>query len=85
MGSLFWTTPDEDGIPRTRGAYMNGHLSLPEYHEDYAGTYTGWQQSFELTRVYYIDGRPRPTTYQIEIHRDRFGRPFFEFQGHLYR
>lgn len=83
-GAAFWTTPDEDGNARTRGVYMNGHLSLPESHEDYA-TYTNWQQSFELTRVYYVDGRPRFTTSQPEIHRDRYGRPYFEHEGHIYR
>lgn len=85
MGAMFWTTPDADGIMRTRAARLNGHLSLPEYHEEYAGRYTNWQQSFELTWVFYVDGKPRFTTYQIEIHRDRFGRPFFHFGGHLYR
>ena len=84
-GELYWSTPDADGISRTRSARLIGHLSLPEYHEDYAGRYTNWQQSFELTEVYYVDGKPRFTTYAIEIHRDRYGRPFFYFQGHLYR
>lgn len=82
---IFWTTLDEEGNQRTRGAYGNGHLSLPEAHADYAGTYTNWQQSFELTRVYYVDGRPRFTTYQPEIYRDRRGRPYFEHNGRLYR
>lgn len=85
MGTAFWTTPDEDGIPRTRGAYMNGHLSIPEAHEEYAGTYTNWQQSFELTRVYYDGSRPRFTTHQVEIHRDRYGKPIFEYGGRVYR
>lgn len=83
--AAFWTSLDEDGISRTRGAYGNGHLSLPEAHEDYAGTYLNWQQSFELTRVYYVDGRPRFTTDQVEIHRDRYGRPFLEYAGKVYR
>lgn len=81
----FWSSPDEDGITRTRGAYGNGHLSVPSAHEDYAGSYLNWQQSFELTRVYWVDGRPRFTTDQPEIHRDRRGRPVFEYQGRVYR
>lgn len=80
----YWTTPDEDGIPRTRCARGNGHLSIAESHEDYAA-YASWQQSFELTEVYYVDGRPRFTVSQPEIFRDRHNRPFFKHEGHLYR
>lgn len=83
--SSFWSTLDQDEIHRTRGVFGNGHLSLPESHEDYAGTYTNWQQSFEITRVWWLDGRPRFTTDQIEIHRDRYGRPVFEYNGKVYR
>jgi predicted phosphodiesterase len=83
--ALFWSTPDENGVMRTRAARGNGHMSLPEYHEEYAGTYINWQQSFELTRVYYVDGRARFTTDQVLIHRDRYGRPCFEYQGKFYR
>lgn len=83
--AAYWSSVDEDGIPRTRAAIGNGHLSLPEAHEDYAGTYLNWQQSFELTRVYYIDGKPRFTTVQPEIFRDRRSRPYFEVGGHVYR
>lgn len=82
--ATFWTTYDEDGAPRTRGAYGNGHLSLTESHADYAGSYLNWQKSFELTRVFYVDDRPRFTTYQPEIYVDRRGRPYFEHNGHLY-
>ena len=83
--STFWSTVDEDGISRTRGVFGNGHLSRPETHEDYAGSYQNWQQSFEITRVYYVDGRPRFTTDQIEIHRDKRNRPVFEYGGRMYR
>lgn len=83
--SVFWSTPDEDGISRTRGAFGNGHLSVPDSHEDYAGSYANWQQSFELTRVWYDGGRPRFTTDQPEIHRDKQGRPIFEYGGKVYR
>ncbi len=81
----FWSSEDELGIPRTRGAFFNGHLSLPEAHGDYAGTYMNWQQSFELTRVWYEGDRPRFTTDQPEIHRDKRGLPIFEYQGRVYR
>jgi len=83
--ATFWSTPDEEGIQRTRGAYGNGHLSNPAAHEDYAGTYMNWQQSFEITRVWYDGDRPRFTTDQPEIHRDKRGRPVFEYQGRVYR
>jgi len=81
----FWTTEDEFGIGRTRAAYFNGHLSKPEAHAEYAGTRIQWQQSFELTRVYWVDDRPRFTTDQPEIHRDKRGRPVFEYGGVVYR
>jgi len=84
-GAFFWSSEDENGVSRTRGAYLNGHLSRPEAHEDYAGTYLNWQQSFEITRVYYVDGRPRFTTDQPEIHRDKRNRPYFEYGGKVYR
>ncbi len=83
--AAFWSNEDEDGISRTRGAYGNGHLSRPEAHEDYAGTYLSWQQSFELTHVWYDGGRPRTTTDQPEIHRDKRGRPVFNYRGKTYR
>jgi predicted phosphodiesterase len=84
-GSFFWSSEDENGVPRTRGAYLNGHLSRPEAHEDYMGSYLSWQQSFEITRVYYIDGRPRFTTSQPEIHRDKRNRPYLEHEGRVFR
>jgi hypothetical protein len=84
-GAFFWSSEDEYGLSRTRGAYMNGHLSRPEAHEDYAGTYLNWQQSFEITRVWYEGDRPRFTTDQPEIHRDKRGRPMFEYGGRVYR
>lgn len=82
--AAFWSNEDEDGISRTRGAYGNGHLSEPSAHEDYAGTYLNWQQSFEITRVWYDGGRPRTTTDQPEIHRDKRGMPVFEYSGRVY-
>jgi predicted phosphodiesterase len=80
----FWTTPDEEGNLRTRGIYGNGHMSNPESHEDYAA-YASWQTSFELTRVYYVNGKPRFTTEQPEIHRDNNNKPVFEYGGKIYR
>jgi Zn-dependent M28 family amino/carboxypeptidase len=80
----FWTTPDSDGVLRTRGIYGNGHMSKVEAHEDYAA-YANWQVSFEITRVYFVDGKPRFTTDQPEIHRDKNGHPAFEYAGKLYR
>lgn len=83
--ATFWTSQDTDGVDRTRGAFGNGHLSLPESHEDYMGTYTNWQQSFEITRVWFDGGKPRFTTDQPQIHRDRYGKPTFEYGGKVYK
>ena len=83
--ALYWTSEDEHGVPRTRAALGNGHLSMAEAHEDYAGTYLDWQQSFEITRVWYEGAKPRFTTDQPEIHRDRRGRPMFEYHRKVYR
>ncbi len=83
--AYFWSNVDENGISRTRAAFGNGHLSRPEAHEDYAGSYQNWQESFEITRVWYDDDRPRFTTDQPEIHRDKRGRPVFEYNGQVYR
>lgn len=81
---MFWTTPDPDGIQRTRGAFGFGHMSLPESHEDYAA-YANWQQGIGFIRVYYVDGRPRFTITPLAIHRDRYGKPLLEHNGKLYR
>ena len=81
----FWSSPDECGHYRTRGAIGNGHMSIPEAHAEYAGTYLNWQQSFELTTVWYDGARARFTTDQPEIHRDRRGKPVFEYRGKVYR
>lgn len=79
-----WTTLDEHGIPRTRASKGNGHVSIPESHEDYAGSYMSWQQSIELAQVEYVDGKPRFDFLQPEIHRDKRGRPFCIFNGKKY-
>jgi len=83
-GSMFWSSEDERGISRTHAAYWNGHLSRPEAHTDYMGSYMDWQQSFEITRVWDDDGKPRFTTDQPEIHRTKQGRPIFEYGGKVY-
>lgn len=81
----WWTMPDERGVDRVYGAMGNGHLSLPQSHEDYAGGYPGWQQSASLHYVYELGGRPRMTVDQIVILRDHRDRPYFEYRGRLYR
>ena len=83
--AAFWSSVDENGVSRTRAAYGNGHLSNPEAHHDYAGSYQNWQQSFELTRVWWDGDRPRFTTDQPEIHRTKTGRPIFEYNQKVYR
>lgn len=79
-----WTLENSKGEPRTYGAFGGGHMSVEAFHADYAGGYPNWQQSFEIIRVWYVDGRPRFTMYQPEIFRTRRGRPTFEFEGHVY-
>jgi hypothetical protein len=85
MFAMYWTSEDGEGVRRTRGKFGNGHLSLPEAHHDYMGTYQNWQTSFEITRVYRVNGKPRFTTSQPEIHRDKRNRPYLEHEGVLYR
>ena len=80
-----WTTRDEDGVPRSRAVYGNGHLSKETAHREYAGTYPGWQQSFALIRVWQDRGKLRYTVDQPEIHRDTDGEPVFEYAGRVYR
>lgn len=83
--ATFWTVQTDDGNPKTYGAFGGGHMSIELTHAKYTGGYPGWQQSFSIVTVYYIDGRPRFTIDQIEVHRDRHNRPVFEYQGHVYR
>lgn len=82
-----WSSLDENGIQRTRASIGNGHWSLAEAHEDYAGGagYQNWQQSLELTRIWWDGGRPRWTTDQPEVLRDKRGRPFLEYQGKIFK
>jgi len=81
----FWTTQNEDGIPKTHAGIGNGHLSIEASHAGYAGGYPGWQQSVSIIRVWYDGDRPRFTIDQPEIHRDRRDRPIFEYAGKVYR
>lgn len=79
-----WTVLDDNDSLVVHRAIGNGHMSLPEAHEDYAAD-ANWQQGFELTFVHYIDGRPTFTTYQIAVQRDKRGNPFVEFNGKIYK
>jgi predicted phosphodiesterase len=74
-----YTVQDERGVDVTRIAYTSGHLSLLEAHADYMGNYPGWQQSFKLVRVFWVDGRAKYTVYSVVIFRDSKNRPAFEF------
>lgn len=80
-----WTVHNDDGVPKTYAAYGGGHLSIESSHHGYAGRYPGWQQSFEIIRVWYDGERPRFTIDQIEIHRNRNNRPIFEYGNKVYR
>lgn len=84
MFSMRWSTPDEHGIYRTRMAVGGGHMSLLSSHEKYAG-YVSWQQSFEIIDVWEDGNRPRFNIHEIEIHRDKRGRPIFNFGDRTYR
>ncbi len=79
------TAPDTDGVLRSRGACCIGHMSRSDAHGDYAGRYPQWQQSFGIIRIYYVDQKPRFTVNNIEIHRDKKNRPYFEYFGRIYR
>lgn len=83
--ALWWTVLNDDGIHKTYAAHGGGHLSLEEKHHGYAGGYPGWQQSFEIIRVWYDGDKPRFTIDQPEIYRDKRGRPYFEYAGRVYR
>jgi hypothetical protein len=83
--SALRTEVDHSGSFRSFGAFPLGHLSLPREHREYAGRDPDWQQGFGLIRVWYDGKSPRFTIHQIEIHRDRYNKPIFEFNGHLYR
>lgn len=79
------TSVDEDEISRTRAGWTMGHMSLEEMHREYAGRHPNWQTGFGLIRVWWEGDRPRWNVYQIEVLFDRRGRPYFEFNGHVYR
>ncbi len=82
--ATYWTTQDERGVDKVFAAFGNGHMSLPQSHEDYAGGYPGWQQSFALYYVYAVNKRPRMTRDSVLIHRDHKDRPFFQYQEKVY-
>ncbi len=78
----------EDDVPRYKQAFVNGHLSKPEEHMDYAGRQpgpNGWQQSFILVRIWHFAGKPRHTIMPVQIWRDPHNRPVIELNGKVYR
>lgn len=82
------TKVGEDDVLRFKQAFVNGHLSIPEEHMDYAGRQpgkNGWQQSFMLIRIWHFAGKPRHTITPIQIWRDPKNRPVAEFEGKIYR
>lgn len=83
--TAYRTTRDEDGVHRTRRAWSMGHLSLEHMHYGYVGRCPNWQIGFAIIRVYWEADRPRWTVYPIEVLFDRYNRPYFEFEGHVYR
>lgn len=85
MGAAYRTSPDASGILRTHAALPIGHVSIPTAHSDYAGRAPNWQQGFALIRVWYESNKPRFTVHPIEIHRTRYNKPIFEFNGRIYK
>lgn len=79
------TTRDEYGILRTRRAHTMGHMSHEEMHYGYVSKHPNWQMGFGLIRVYWEGDRPRWTVYPVEVLFDRRNRPYFEFEGRVYR
>jgi hypothetical protein len=85
FGTAYRTTVDEDGVKRTRRVYSMAHLSHEHMHYGYVSRNPNWQTGFGLIRVWWEDDRPRWTVYQVEVLFDRNNRPYFEFEGRLYR
>lgn len=85
MNTASRTTRDENGIPRTRRAWTMGHMSREEMHHVYAGKHPNWQMGFAIIRVYWEGDRPRWSVYPVEVLFDRRNRPYFEFEGRVYR
>lgn len=79
------TTVDRDGNLVSHAAYALGHMSDPNAHTEYAGRAPNWQQGGAIVRIWEADGKPRYTIDQIEVHRDRRGRPIFEYNGKVYK
>jgi hypothetical protein len=79
-----WTLPDDRGIDKVFGAFGTGHMSRRDAHDEYAGSYPGWQQSFRLHRVYEVNNRPRLTHDAVLVHRDHRDRPVFEYGSRVY-
>lgn len=78
------TTPNEHGIPMTREAHVFGHLSMPEKHEEYMGSYPNWQQSFGIIRLFWERGRAKYNVTHVRIYRDWRNHPAFEYNGRFY-
>jgi len=83
--TAYRTTRDEFGIPRTRRVWSMGHLSHEHMHYGYVSRVPNWQMGFGLIRAFWEDDRPRWSVYPIEVLFDRYNRPFFEFDGWVYR
>lgn len=85
IGQARRTSYDEQGIPRTRAAWTNGHLSRVDSHYEYVSRYIGWQTGFITIDVMWEEDRPRFAVYQHEVLRDRYNRPYVLFNGKCYR
>lgn len=79
------TSRDENGVLRTRAATTMPHMSIEERHHGYAGKHPNWQMGFGIIRVWYEGNRPRWHVYPVEVLFDRRNRPYFEFNGKVYR
>lgn len=79
------TTNDSDGLPNSHACYALGHVSQPDAHQEYAGRNPNWQQGGAIIETFTIDNKPRFSVHLIEVHRDKRGRPWAQFNGHVYR
>lgn len=73
-----------EGMPVIRSAYIVGHMSN-EFKQAYIDN-PQWQLGFMIIHVFKDGGRQRRFEFiQVKMDRDRWGRPFFLFNGKVYR
>ncbi len=79
------TSVDEDGIKRTRAAFIMGHMSREEKHYGYVSKHISWQMGFGLVHVWWEGDKARFNVTQVEVHFDRKNRPYFNLFGRVFQ